>query len=109
MKKVVMVAVTFSVLVLAGLVAILISPAAESPRGQNLTNPRIDRDSFVMADGVNLPFRVWGNDSPLNASGVTQTVVLALHGAGSYSEIFELTAVQWRLSSQQLILTWILN
>lgn len=55
--------------------------------------PRLTGDTFVAADGVALPLRVWlpPGDDPRRI----RAVILALHGFDDYSNAFTIPAKQW--------------
>lgn len=57
--------------------------------GPAVEAPRIDGESFVMADGTALPFTAWWPD------GKPRAVILALHGFNDYGIAFADPAVEW--------------
>ncbi len=77
--------------VLAALLVLLV--AACGPRiegmGPATTDPRIENNMLVAADGARLPLRQW---SP---QGEPKAVVLALHGFNDYSNAFHEPARRW--------------
>ena len=51
--------------------------------GPAIANPRLSDDHLILADGLQLPLRVWPPD------GQPKAVVLALHGFNDYSNAFD--------------------
>ncbi len=63
--------------------------ARVAPPGPGPAEPRLTELSFVTADGLRLPYRVWLPEGP------PQAVILALHGFNDYSKAFEAPAQDW--------------
>jgi alpha-beta hydrolase superfamily lysophospholipase len=59
------------------------------PIGTDEVAPRLSEDRLIMADGAELPLRVWRPD------GDARAVFLALHGFNDYSLSFEEPAKHW--------------
>lgn len=68
-------------LLLAGL-TLACAPHIEIP-GPATTDPTLTATHFRMADGMQLPLRIWP------AKGPARTVILAVHGFNDYSHAFE--------------------
>lgn len=61
--------------------------------GPAIMTPQLDDDKLTMADGAELPLRVWRP-----AEGATKAVILALHGFNDYSNAFDWPAQSWAKS-----------
>jgi alpha-beta hydrolase superfamily lysophospholipase len=73
---------------LGALVAILLLVAACAaqfrPQGDHVTEPRLEQDSWIAADGARLPLRVWQPQG-----GAPRAVIVAVHGMNDYSNAFD--------------------
>ncbi|HET6223015.1 MAG TPA: alpha/beta fold hydrolase [Dongiaceae bacterium] len=64
------------------------APRLQAP-GTDAAVPALAADHLVMADGVQLPLRIW------LPAGQPKAVILALHGINDYSNAFEAPATRW--------------
>lgn len=78
---------TVAFLALAALLAAC--TARLQPAGPAFMEPAITPDSFVQADGAELPYRAWQPDGKLRAA------IVALHGFNDYSRAFEKPGAYW--------------
>ena len=61
-----------------------------APPGPGTTTPRLEGESLVTYDGLELPLRAW-----LPAKNPPKAVILGLHGFNFYSRIFEEPGIFW--------------
>ena len=80
----------YTAVVLVAVLALAAGCAARSvPPGPGPAEPRLVEESFVAADGLELPYRAWLPE------GAPEAVILALHGFNDYSKAFEDPGEAW--------------